>query len=210
MLTKKARRPKNVYHFHKRLKFFLENGYVHGLRYLGDRCRIYGKFFWLLIIITSAWQMSRIFLLTFRSFENDAISINVDTAYLHWNNTFPAVSICFSKGRNTNAIRNYLMEYWEANQIKPPQKVMSYIKLLQSFLFQSPNQPIEILDDYCQYQNETCGLNLKVLQNRFLPKKCDDFIVNVTYLGRLYECQDLFKLFHTEMGYCYIANSLHS
>lgn len=50
------------------------------------------------VLIVSALSMSYIFVLTLQSFEQDVVIVNLDTAYLHWTNTFPAVSVCLARG----------------------------------------------------------------------------------------------------------------
>lgn len=54
---------------------------------------------------------------TLDAFALQAISINVETSYLEFNNTFPSVSFCMIKGRSTSSIRSYLQAYWKANNI---------------------------------------------------------------------------------------------
>lgn len=49
-------------------------------------------------MIASGIGMATIFKFTLQNFQEDVININVDTSFLHWRNTFPAVSMCFIKG----------------------------------------------------------------------------------------------------------------
>jgi hypothetical protein len=41
---------------------------------------------------------------------------------------------------------------------------MSYVKLMQSYLFINPNELIGVDDEYCAQQNKTCGINLDTLR----------------------------------------------
>lgn len=51
-------------------------------------------------MIASTLVMSIMFQQTIKGFEQDIVNVNLDNSYLHWVNTFPAISICFSKGLN--------------------------------------------------------------------------------------------------------------
>jgi hypothetical protein len=109
--------------------------------------------------------MWTIFEQTLVSYDSAAISINIDSSFLHWNNTFPAVSVCFAKGRSTTALKTYFGEYWRTNNVTKPTKVMSFIKLVQSYLFINPNNLISTDDDYCGQQNKTCGVDFDALRD---------------------------------------------
>lgn len=49
-------------------------------------------------MIASGIGMAIIFQFTVENFQEDVININVETSYIHWRNTFPAVSMCLTKG----------------------------------------------------------------------------------------------------------------
>jgi hypothetical protein len=117
---------------------------------------------------------------------SNTVNINIDTLYLKWNFTFPAVSLCFHKGRSTTQIKNVLEKYWTDNNITLPQtfelekkepflnstnfnlfpsfrfRKINIFKMAQSYLFVHPNQFIEPNDEYCDTQNLTCGLNVSL------------------------------------------------
>ncbi|XP_058456589.1 sodium channel protein Nach-like [Malaya genurostris] len=48
------------------------------------------------------------------------------------------------------------------------------------------------------------------MQHLFLPQSCEEILIDVKYLGMRYACQKLFKPSNTEMGPCYVSNSLFS
>lgn len=49
-------------------------------------------------MIASAIGMAKIFQYTVQNFQEDVINVNVETSYIRWRNTFPAVSMCLIKG----------------------------------------------------------------------------------------------------------------
>lgn len=138
-------------------------------------------------------------------------SINLDTNYLDWNNTFPAVSICMAKGRSTKKIENYMQEYWTANKQPVPPRAIRHYRAIQSLMFINIQQPLDGVNvDNCLEFNETCGFDMDILKRALFPQTCSDFITHVKFLGLEIPCEDIFKLHHTEMGDCFTANSLYS
>lgn len=86
----------------------------------------------------------------------------------------------------------------------------AFVKALQTCFFLTSNSYFKNAKE-CRGLNASCGVDIAKLRKQFLPQKCSEFMFNVTYLGRpLNDCEELFKLQNTEMGYCYIANSLYS
>lgn len=86
---------------------------------------------------------------------------------------------------------------------------MKFVKLFQSFLFQTPNEQIYTVDPYCQSMNSTCGIDIKVIKSVFLPNSCKDFMLNLTILGKYYEnCEEIFHPIDTEMGPCFTSNNI--
>lgn len=112
-----------------------------------------------------------------------------------------------------------------------------YYKFIRDYVFVTPIMPIEAFD-YCRQLNSTCGINLDVfieqvnkskeakknhsidtdypysfafaLHPQLFPKTCSDFMFNLTYMGREHkQCENLFKMHKTELGVCFVANSIY-
>lgn len=82
-------------------------------------CRIY----WVCVLIASFIGMVVIFVYTIDAYANDAITINMDTAYSKWNNTFPAISFCMLRPFNPSAeykIKGFIQKYYAEHNIKEP------------------------------------------------------------------------------------------
>lgn len=120
--------------------------------------------FWIIVLASTICGMLVIFKSTFDRFANDSININVDTMYLRWENTFPAVSFCLVKG-NLSIVKEFVSPFMKENNITIPRKygVVKYFKLLQDYLFLSPNNLIDEFE-FCDTLNSTCGLNVELLQ----------------------------------------------
>ncbi|XP_049296276.1 uncharacterized protein LOC125770584 [Anopheles funestus] len=152
---------------------------------------------------------------------DDTISVNPDTSYLRWNSTFPAISLCYAKGR-TNQISAFLKEHWQSTNFTPAKRCGSicadlfisstnylWPKMAQTYLFLSPNSNLdEDITAICAGLNNTCNLNLKVMKNRFLPSNCNEVLFDVKFVGKSYDCNRIFRYTLTEMGNCFTANSI--
>lgn len=148
---------------------------------------------------------------TIYTFRNEVININLDRNYLEFNNTFPAVSICMIRGKTREPMRLYLNEYHQSqpNGSFDMNKLMTHVKVAQTFLYHSPMSQLEEFQ-YCEKQNESCGLNLTILTEKFAVKECDEAIIAASYKGKNYTCKDLFVKYRTDMGLCFTTNSVHS
>lgn len=199
-----------------RLIYFFKNSSLHGFKYLVSddkrpRWKIhFARAFWTFFIVTSIFFMCVILSSSLKQFGSKTTSIAVDTSYLHWNNTFPAVSICMTKGTSTK-IEEYMMNFWNATNLPPPLRPVSYFRAIQKLMFISYLQPSENVNiKKCLEFNETCGIDLEIMRRDLLPQSCKDFITKVKFLGEEIDCEEIFKLHHTETGVCFIANSLYS
>lgn len=59
----------------------------------------------------------------FETFEENRITIKLETYNLHWTHTFPAVSICMARPDSWEQeweLRRYLVSYYEENGLEPP------------------------------------------------------------------------------------------
>lgn len=126
--------------------------------------------------------MAYIFILTYDRYNKDSVNINLDTAYIHWTNTFPAVSTCIARNSKMNRIKTFVRAYllatnqtlprkcvfivsvvWPAFQMYsfPIRREYMYYKLIRDYVFVTPITPIDAFD-YCSQLNATCGINLEV------------------------------------------------
>lgn len=129
--------------FQKRLDYFISNSSLNGVRFFAssfsrnDRWVIrihallrmaflkldsfaYFRIFWALVLIVSAIGMIVVFQLTIKTDVSDRVSINIDTAYLHWINNFPAISFCMefiSVPEKTGKVHHFIQTYFNEHNI---------------------------------------------------------------------------------------------
>jgi len=123
------------------------------------------RFFWICVILISGWNMGSIFLLMMTRFQTDSTSIGVTTTYIHWSNTFPAVSICLIKNKITDEFTQTV------RRRVPPNKTVenTYVKNLYEYLFLIPENS-NIKEAYCRGWNSTCGVNILEMRKEVLTR----------------------------------------
>lgn len=82
----------------RRLKFIAENIGLHGVKFLVSDFHWGYKAIWLTTLMVFLYMMQSIILTTLKHSKSDSVVINIDTAYLRWENSFPSAAICFRKG----------------------------------------------------------------------------------------------------------------
>ncbi|CAO1425194.1 unnamed protein product [Diamesa tonsa] len=169
------------------------------------------KIFWVIFIGISIYSMFVILAQNADDYDSQATTINLDTNYKDWNNTFPAISVCVTKGRSTNKIKDFLTAYWNTTNQTAPIGIR-YYKIILSYIFLNPYQPLDgIILKTCSDYNETCGVDLSILKRYLLPQSCKDFMRELIYFNRRIDnCESIFKHYKTEIGDCFTANSLYS
>ncbi|XP_022223868.2 acid-sensing ion channel 5 [Drosophila obscura] len=160
------------------------------------------RFFWICVILLSAWNMATIFILMKNRSDTDSTSIGITTSYISWINTFPAVSICLSKNRITK-------EFSEAVKRRVDQSPSyTYIRTLYDYLFINPNN-LYLKQEYCKEFNSTCGVDILDMRKELLASSCTEFIEKIYFSEKpLPNCEEIFKFHELEMGYCFLANNL--
>ncbi|KNC28028.1 hypothetical protein FF38_06823 [Lucilia cuprina] len=139
---------------------------------------IYYRLFWGVVIIISAWNIIWIFLLTLTRFFSDSISIGIETTYLRWNNTFPAVSFCLTKNRSSSRV----MEFVKTENITHKVSATNYVKNLHDYMFTNPNH-IHFKEDYCDGLNSTCGVDILRVRKEMYVHSPEDlpYFNSITY-----------------------------
>lgn len=200
-------------------KFFL-NTSLGGFRFLAttekdknkSRLKIWiSKIFWVIFIGISMYSMYFILVENANDYNAQAATINLNTNYKDWNNTFPAISVCATKGRSTNKIRDFLLDFWKTTNQSAPHGIR-YYKIIASYMFLNPYKPVDGINMItCSEYNETCGVDLDIIKRNLLPQSCKDFMQDLTYFNqRIDNCESLFKHYKTEIGDCFTANSIYS
>lgn len=116
---------------------------------------LFYRIYWGIVILISIWGFLTISMLTFRQFYADSISIGVETTYLDWNNTFPAVSLCLIRSRSFTEVEKYI------KSLNLPEAMLTkkFVRNLHEYIFTNPTNMF-FKPNYCDGLNSTCGVNI--------------------------------------------------
>lgn len=197
-------------------EYFCNNTSLHGFRFLPAADdpvvrKSLKRIFWTSCIAVSYFYLTSTLASTINEFSSKSTSVNIDASFRDWNNTFPAVSICLSKG-STTKLTKYMDAIWAQSGISLPRVERTRLtRSIQHLLFMSYDQPLDGINvPACTKYNETCGVNLGIVKRALIPYECNQIMKSVKFLGKDIDCEKYFKLYKTEFGECFIANSLYS
>ncbi|KAL3288803.1 hypothetical protein HHI36_003236 [Cryptolaemus montrouzieri] len=128
---------------------------------------------------------------SYEAFDTKAVSYVTETAYLHWNTSFPAISICEVKG----AELNYVDELEEASSVDD---FVHDLAFFTGDCYTCGNKC-----DECDKLNFTAEVEKK-------RKTCTDLIRNCKWNDREFNCCKYFQPLETEYGICFALNSIHT
>ncbi|XP_066902904.1 sodium channel protein Nach [Halyomorpha halys] len=180
-------------------KEYFDHGSIHGLRYITEPNRnITERVFWACVVITAMYGTYSLLRGSWYNFQNNAVSFVVETSYLEWNTTFPAVSIC--ENESPDKI------FDSGTRLFGAQRDMNMDFFLRDIAF---------FDGTCYSCKTHCGNTMNCSEElKYLVEQvrapCEDFLGNCTWNGVPFDCCSQFLPLQTEIGLCYTINSLHT
>uniref|UniRef100_A0A1I8NTF7 Uncharacterized protein n=1 Tax=Stomoxys calcitrans TaxID=35570 RepID=A0A1I8NTF7_STOCA len=131
----------------------------------------------------------------YNNFIATSISFYLDTLFLNWNTSFPAVTIC--ELYNGEKLWDLSEKYFGIDHDLRLDDVVGEIVYFQGSCTAC---------DTCDNQNLTCPQNFTQLLDMF-RSNCSELIGNCKYNNNFIECCDHFQPLRTEYGLCYAFNS---
>ncbi|ALC46396.1 CG31065 [Drosophila busckii] len=128
-----------------------------------------------------------------KSFVSSSVSFNLDTIYLNWNTTFPAITVC--ELYNSEKIWDLSDSHFGIEHELHIDDFISDIAFFRGICISCEN---------CH--RLPCPDNFTMLLEVF-RSKCHELIIECSYLNHIFDCCDQFLPLHTEYGVCYSFNS---
>ncbi|KAJ3637615.1 hypothetical protein MTP99_001059 [Tenebrio molitor] len=176
-----------------RVKYYGKNTNLHGLKYVADERRhfLISRLTWTAIFILSFYGMILVFKASYKSYTESAISFVTETAYLNWNTSFPAITLCEITSSEVP---------WTGNK-EENEAVQQFIADLIFFTGSCYS---------CHTPCTTCEkLNFSETVEKF-RKKCSQLLSKCKWNEVSFDCCEKFLPLETEYGICYSFNSLHT
>ncbi|XP_059049442.1 pickpocket protein 19-like [Achroia grisella] len=188
--------------FKERILFFGQNSGLHGCRHVfKDDAHFVFRLFWILILLASAWCL---YLLLESVMEHgDEIGFGLDTRYLTWTTTFPAVTVCEIYHQRT-AEKKLVERY--PNQTKTLNS--DYKKHLSAVVYGRYNNNIKKLEQSCGGVIP-CDLKWRDMAEN-IRLKCTEMLSDCSYNNIEFTCCDKFLVVDSEYGPCISFNTLQN
>ncbi|XP_031769715.2 acid-sensing ion channel 1-like [Galleria mellonella] len=186
----------------ERILFFGQNSGLHGCRHVfKENAYIVYRLFWILILLASAWCL---YLLLVPVMERgDEIGFGLDTRYLTWTTTFPAVTVCEIYHHRT-AEKKLVERY--PNQTKTLNS--DYKKHLSAIVYGRYNNNIRKLEQTCGGVIP-CDLPWRDMANN-IRLQCSEMLSDCSYNNVEFGCCDKFHIVDSEYGPCVSFNTLQN
>ncbi|KAK3932273.1 Pickpocket protein 28 [Frankliniella fusca] len=181
------------------IKEYLQESSLHGLRYLADPGRHWSeRLFWTIVCVAALIGTYFLLMSSYNAFQYHAVSFVSETAYLDWNTTFPAVSVCETESPDKL--------YESATKVFGVKRNRNLDFFLRDIVF---------FDGTCRSCSTQCGTVMNCT-NDFLSiinmvrSNCTSLINNCRWNGEPFDCCQNFLPLQTETGFCFTINSLHN
>ncbi|KAK9499911.1 hypothetical protein O3M35_002850 [Rhynocoris fuscipes] len=135
---------------------------------------------------------------TWHNFQHNAVSFVVETTYLDWNTSFPAISIC------ENEAPDKLFE--SAERLFGEDRNMNMDFFLRDITF---------FDGTCTSCTTHCGVTFNCTEDiekliNEVRAPCNQFLDFCRWNGKPFDCCKYFLPVVTELGICYTSQSFHT
>ncbi|XP_034484372.1 pickpocket protein 11 [Drosophila innubila] len=127
------------------------------------------------------------------NFFSTSVSFNLDTLYLNWNTSFPAITVC--ELYNSEKIWDISDDHFGSEHELYIDDFISEIAFFRGICISCEN---------CEQLH--CPDNFTFLLDVF-RSKCHDLIMECSYLNMIFDCCDQFLPIPTEYGVCFSFNS---
>nr|XP_022902813.1 sodium channel protein Nach-like isoform X1 [Onthophagus taurus] len=183
------------------LKDYLLNSSFHGLKFLAQtRLHWSEKVFWFICCVLSWYSSILLIEATLDDYQHNSISFGVETNYLDWNTSFPAIFICESD--NAKKISSFADKTYGDPRDYNLDEIIKEIVFYKGLSFYT----LQI----CDKSNPACLKENFEEINRLVRSKCEEIVKNCEWNRRKFNCCGDFVKVSTEFGECFAINSLQT
>ncbi|XP_024084069.1 uncharacterized protein LOC106664971 isoform X2 [Cimex lectularius] len=185
--------------FFKRIIIYFSKSSIHGLKYIAQADRhITERIFWALACSVATYATVLLLVAAHYNSENSPVSFVVSSAYLDWNTSFPAVSLC-----ETGSLDKIDLARKRLYGVSSSKNLLFYVNDIAYF-----RGICESCEYRCSYEFN-CTEDYETIVNA-ARLKLEDLILQCAWNDVPFNCSEKFALVSTELGPCYTMNSFHS
>ncbi|XP_053609848.1 pickpocket protein 19-like [Plodia interpunctella] len=192
------------------IKRLPETTSIHGFRFIADSKRHWTeRIFWLAFVALSWYGSSLLIQAQYKAYQNYPISFVVETTYKDWNTDFPSVAVC--ENDNTKRIEEISDKLWGEDHDFNMEEVLKEIAFFKGITYYTSEfcgleNPLSdcVKGNLSQYANMV-GNEVIYVQVR---SSCEDTFANCSWNGESFPCCKYFRPMETELGTCFVINSI--
>ncbi|KAL7726844.1 hypothetical protein ACLKA6_001911 [Drosophila palustris] len=188
---------------------------VHGLRYLTDpKLRVFERCIWLLILVGTFICATIVYVDLTTLYNAERVQTTIEnTMQPIFYVAFPSVGLCSRSRVNWFTLENEAPDYFlGANASQEKREIFKkFIEAVSDVHFNE----MKSLSKF--FSNESLARGINQLDDldvtevlKYINLKCRDIFVECNWRSKPYDCCDIFELQRTELGYCWVFNSLVS
>ena len=181
----------------QKVRQYFENTSLHGPKYITEYGRHFvEKIFWIIVVIAATFLGVYLTIRIVNKWNQTPILTSISTTNYPLNQIpFPAVTICpNTKGLRGKIVHEICRQNW-TSIVDPDQVLLGLYNTI------SP-----VLGTDLDLDNPKVDLGLNITETiSFLKRvspKCSDFLLHCTWNSVKYNCNQLFKVASTDMGFC--------
>ncbi|XP_041979463.1 sodium channel protein Nach [Aricia agestis] len=186
------------------IKEYCQNCSFAGIRFIADDSKHWiERWFWVVLVILSWYGSALLIIAAWNAFVNNPISFGVETTYTDWSTKMPAVAVC--EMANDDQIYNVSDTIWTPKHLLDLEDVLKDIAYFRGVAYS--------LIDVCYLSknpDHLCPLSNYSYYTELVRSPCPKLIRNCSYNNIVFECCDYFQPIKTDLGTCYIINSIQT
>ncbi|XP_060526286.1 sodium channel protein Nach-like [Cylas formicarius] len=177
---------------------FCKNTSLPGLKFIVDRDRpLTLRLLWSFMYVAHIAGMFAFIISLFKSYNEDAVSFLTETAYLDWNTSFPAITVCQISVVDFPPSEDYDLDETEKDNT-PIEFFIADVSFFSGTCYS------------CQSHCPTCSkLNISNIVRK-IRQPCEKLLQKCMWNNVEFDCCEKFLPLETEYGICYSINSLHT
>ncbi|XP_073956887.1 sodium channel protein Nach-like isoform X1 [Choristoneura fumiferana] len=185
------------------LKDYCSNCTFAGVHFIADDTKHwFERLVWVALVALSWYGSAILIIAAWDAFRESPISFGVETTYTKWETKLPSVAVCETE--NTEKLYSVCDTIWPPGHLldlEDTLKDLAYFRGISYSLTEvcaiSNPDPMCLMSNYSYYAN-------------LVRSGCQEIITNCSYNDVPFNCCEYFQPIDTDMGACFIINSIQT
>ncbi|XP_065212235.1 sodium channel protein Nach isoform X2 [Planococcus citri] len=171
---------------------------IHGLHFIVEDERHWTeRIFWVICCILSWFATIKLVLSSIEAYQHNAVTYVVETNYLNWNTTFPAVSVC--ELENQESIADYSSKIYGEDRDYNIDEVLEEIAFFKGSGY--------FINEFCFNPGSECPTKNYKEISEGIRSPCEKLLNECFWnSNKPFNCCQYFETKETELGTCYILS----